>query len=161
MNPSLTPAPNLVAVAPRSQRFSSSSPSSPSKGGQRTDYPLPTDKKAGNGPMGGREQDHGPATPSGTRLGTPAPDNGTAGKPSKSSKRKKNRNRKRRNRQESFLTPAPEEAHDRSGTVSGTGGARESMEDDRPMSEDNQSYFTLRRKLSSTSLESDALLDHR
>ncbi|OKP15120.1 hypothetical protein PENSUB_2162 [Penicillium subrubescens] len=111
--------------------------------------------------MGGPQQDHPPATPSGTRLGTPAPDNGPAGKPSKSSKRKKNRNRKRRNRQESFLTPAPEEAHDRAGTVTGTGGARESMKEDRPTSKDNQSYFTLRRKLSSTSIESDALLDHR
>jgi magnesium transporter len=161
MDPPLTPTPNLVAAPARPQRFSSSSPSSPSKGDQRTDYPLPTDKKAGNGPMGGPQQDHGPATPSGLRSGTPAPDNGPAGKPSKSSKRKKNRNRKRRNRQESFLTPAPEEAHDISGTVSGTGGARESMEDDRPTSKDNQSYFTLRRKLSSTSIESDALLDHR
>jgi magnesium transporter len=161
MDPPLTLAPNLVAAAPQSQRFSSSSPSSPSKRDQRSDYPLSTDKKAGNSPMGGREQDHGPATPSGTRLGTPAPDNGPAGKPSKSSKRRKNRNRKRRNRQESFLTPGSEEAHDRSGTVSGTCGARESMEDNQPTSKDNQSYFTLRRKRSSTSIESDALLDHR
>lgn len=160
MDPPLTPTPN-PAAAPRSQRLSSSSPSSPTIGPQHSEYPLSTAKKAGNGPMGGHEQDHGPATPSGTRLKTPAPDNGSAGKPSKSSKRRKNRNRKRRNRQESFLTPGPEEAHDRSGTVSGTGGARESMEGDRPTSKDNQSYFTLRRTLSSTSIESDALLDHR
>lgn len=160
MDPPLTPAANLVAPAPQSQRFSSS-PSSPSNRDQRSDYQLSTDKNRENGPMDVREQDHGPATPSGTRLGNPAPDNGPAAKPSKSSKRKKNRNRKRRNRQESFLTPAQEEAHDRAGTVSGTGGARESIEDDRPTSKDNQSYFTLRRKRSSTSIESDALLDHR
>lgn len=161
MDPSPTPTPNLVATASRSQLLSSSSPSSPGKRGQRSEYPLPTDKKAGNGPMGGQEQDNGPATPSGTRLETPAPDNGPANKPSKSSKRRKNRNRKRRNRHESFLTPASEEAHERAGTVSGTGGARETMEDEQPTSKDNQSYFTLRRHRSSTSIESDALLDHR
>lgn len=160
MDPTLTPTPNLVAAAPRSQH-PSSSPSSPSEGPQRSEYPLSTDKKAGNGPMGGREQDHGSATPSQARLETPAPDNGTAAKPSKSSKRRKNRNRKRRKRRESFLTPSLEEAHDRFGPVSGTGGARESMEGDRPTSKDNRSYFQLCRKLSSTSLESDALLDHR
>jgi magnesium transporter len=111
--------------------------------------------------MGGHEEDQGPATPSRTRLETSAPDNGTAAKPSKSSKRRKNRNRKRRKRQESFLTPSLEEAHERSGAVSGTGGGGELMEGDRPTTNDNQSYFQLRRKPSSTSLESDALLDHR
>ena len=163
MDPTLTPTPNLVAASPRSQG-SSSSLSSPTKDPQRSKYPLSTDNKAGNGPMGGHEEDHGPlgpATPSRTRLETPAPDNGTVSKPSKSSKRRKNRNRKRRKRQESFLTPSLEEAHERSGAVSGPCGGRESTEGDQPTTNDNQSYFQLRRKLSSTSLESDALLDHR
>jgi magnesium transporter len=97
--------------------------------------------------MGGRTPGTGPgpvseATPAGeTRSEHPA-DSG-AGKPSKSSKRKKNRNRKRRNRHESFLTPS-----------------RDSMEADRPTQRDT-SFFKLRSNLSNTSLESDALLDHR
>lgn len=163
MNPTLTRTPNLVVASPRSQG-PSSSPSSPTKDPQRGEYPLSTDNKAANCPMGGHKEDHGPATRSRTRLETPAPDNGTAAKPSKpsnSSKRKKNRHRKRRKRQESFLTPSLEETHERSGALSGTGGGRESMEGDRPTTSDNQSYFQLHRNLSSTSLESDALLDHR
>lgn len=160
MDPTLTPTPNLVAASPRSQGPSSSR-SSPTKDPQRSEYPLSADNKAGNGPMGGREEDHGPSTPSRTRLETPPPDNGSAAKPSKSSKRRKNRNRKRRKRQESFLTPSLEEADERSGAVSGAGGGRESMEGDQLTTNDNQSYFQLRRNLSSTSLESDALLDHR
>ncbi|KAJ5151055.1 metal ion transporter [Penicillium canariense] len=152
--------PGLGEAAPGQQRVSSSQ-SSPRKSPQRSNYPLSTENKAGNGPIGGREQEHGPATPSGTRLETPAPDNGPAGKTSKSSKRRKNRNRKRRNRQQSFLTSSVEEADDRPGTAQGTGGARESMEGDRPTSKDHLPFFPLRRNLSNTSLESDALLDHR
>jgi magnesium transporter len=112
--------------------------------------------------MGGRLQDRGPATTSETQTrfeAAPAPDN-EPGK-SKSAKRKKNRNRKRRNRQESFLTPAKEESH-RPASGSGSGGVRgDSMEGDRPTSKDNSSFFKLGRNLSNTSLESDALLDHR
>jgi magnesium transporter len=111
--------------------------------------------------MGGRVQDRRPATTSETQTrfeAAPAPDN-EPGK-SKSAKRKKNRNRKRRNRQESFLTPAKEEIH-RPASGSGTGGVRDSMEGERPTSKDTSSFFKLGRNLSNTSLESDALLDHR
>lgn len=160
MDPPLTPTPGLEALR---QTSPSSSPASPRKRPQRTDYPPHTDKKAENGPMGGRVQDRGPVattSTSETRFeAAPAPDNGP-GK-SKSAKRKKNRNRKRRNRQESFLTPAKEESQDRPASGSGSGGARDSMETDRPTSKDNPSFFKFGGNLSNTSLESDALLDHR
>ncbi|KAJ6180239.1 hypothetical protein N7519_010700 [Penicillium mononematosum] len=90
---------------------------------------------------------------------TPPADN-AAGKPSKSSKRKKNRNRKRRNRHPSFIPPSREESHDSPAEISDAGGVRDSMEADRPTSRD-KSFFKLGRNLSNTSLESDALLDHR
>lgn len=103
-----------------------------------------------------------PALTSETRLEAPAPDDGGGpGRASKAGKRRKNRHRKRRNRHQSFITPGPEGSHDRSEGPSGTGGARESMGADRPTSKDNPSFFNLGRDLSSTSLESDALLDHR
>lgn len=115
--------------------------------------------------MGGRAPGTGPApvtqaTPVGeTRSEHPA--GSGAGKPSKSSKRKKNRNRKRRNRHQSFLTPSREEAHDSAEEHSGaSGGVRDSMEADRPAPRDT-SFFKLGSNLSNTSLESDALLDHR
>ncbi|KAJ5178831.1 hypothetical protein N7492_002041 [Penicillium capsulatum] len=141
----------------RAQRPSSSS--SPRKRPQQHDYPLSTDSKSGNRPMGGRGPGPGPATSSETRLETSALDK-DAGKSSKSSKRKKNRHRKRRNRQQSFLTPAHEESHDRPDSTAES-GARESMEEDRPSSKDNPPFFKLGRNLSNTSIESDALLDHR
>jgi magnesium transporter len=115
--------------------------------------------------MGGRAPGTGPApvtqaTPVGeTRSEHPA--GSGAGKPSKSSKRKKNRNRKRRNRHQSFLTPSREETHDSAEEHSGaSGGVRDSMEADRPAPRDT-SFFKLGSNLSNTSLESDALLDHR
>lgn len=165
MDPPLTPTPPIEAL--RQSTSPSSSTANPQKRPQRTDYPLHTDKKAGNGPMTGRAQDRGPSTTattttSETRFETaPAPDNEQPVK-SKSAKRKKNRNRKRRNRQESFLTtPAKEDSHDRPASGSGSGVARNSMDNDRPTSKDAPSFFKLGRNLSNTSLESDALLDHR
>lgn len=110
--------------------------------------------------MGGRAPGTGPAsvseTTNETRFESPAD---TAGKPSKSSKRKKNRNRKRRNRHQSFIPPDTEEPHD--SPEQNTGAGDDSMEADRPTSQDNASFFNLARNLSNTSLESDALLDHR
>ncbi|KAJ5485406.1 metal ion transporter [Penicillium diatomitis] len=96
-----------------------------------------------------------------TRPGAPASDNAPAQKPSKSAKRRKNRKGKRRNRQQSFLTPKIDETDEGSGPVSTIVGGREMDDSERPTSRDNPSYFTLRRKHSNTSLESDALLDHR
>lgn len=149
---------------PEAQRASASSTSSPRKRPQQSDYPLLADNKTGNRPMNG---DQGPgAAPvpptSETRLEAPAPgDSGGPGRASKATKRRKNRHRKRRNRHQSFITPGPEDSHDRSEGPSGTGGARESMGGNRPTSKDNPSFFNLGRNLSNTSLESDALLDHR
>ncbi|KAJ5218357.1 uncharacterized protein N7498_000456 [Penicillium cinerascens] len=154
MDPPLTPTPALGGSL--SQGMSPSS-SSPRTRPQRSDYPLSTDSRTGNGPMGGR--DHGPATTSETRLEFPTTDGG--GKSSKASKRKKNRNRKRRNRQESFLTPNREESHDHSGATTGSGGARDSMEGEPPTAKDRPSFFKFGSNLSNTSIESDALLDHR
>lgn len=159
MDPPLTSTPGIQALH---QNSPSSSTASPRKRPQRTDYPLPTDKNPGHRPMGSRVQDQGPGSTSETRFQeAPAPDSEPV--KSKSAKRKKNRNRKRRNRQESFLTPAKEESHDhRPGSGSGTAGPRgDSMEDKRPTSKDAPSFFKLGRNLSNTSLESDALLDHR
>ncbi|KAJ5805989.1 uncharacterized protein N7503_003591 [Penicillium pulvis] len=155
MDPPHTPTPaHGVSQSPQSR---SSSPGA-RKCPQPNDYPLPTDSRSGNGPMGGTGQDHLSATSTGARLQTPAPDSG-AGK-SKSNKRK-NRRRRPKNRKQSFLTSAPETSHDRPGTSPAADGARELMEGDRPTSKDGQSFFKLGRNLSNTSLESEALLDHR
>ncbi|KAJ5509045.1 hypothetical protein N7527_011188 [Penicillium freii] len=160
MDPPMIPTPGTAATRPPR---SSHSPS-PRKRPQRTDYPLSADTNASYGPMsGGRAPGTGAVPVSGatankTRFEPPA-DN-AAGKPSKSSKRKKNRNRKRRNRHQSFIPPSQEEPHDSPGETSDAGGVRDSMEADRPTSRD-KSFFKLGRNLSNTSLESDALLDHR
>ncbi|KAJ5628534.1 hypothetical protein N7490_010762 [Penicillium lividum] len=153
MDPPHTPTP---VGASRSSHSCSSSPG-PAKRPQQNDYPLSTDNRSGNGPMGGSGQDQVSATSFGARLQTPAPDS-SAGK-SKTNKRK-NRRRRPKNRKQSFLTPDLE-THDRPGTSSAADGAREPMEGDRPNSKDGSSYFKLGRNLSNTSLESEALLDHR
>ncbi|KAJ5287042.1 hypothetical protein N7478_002728 [Penicillium angulare] len=156
MDPPLTPTPGLGDL--RLTQSSSSSPG-PRLRPQQTDYPLSTDNKTGKGPMGGAGQDQASATSSGARLQTPAPDNHAAGK-SKASKRK-NRRRKPKNRKQSFLPPASETTHERPVSSSAADGLRESMDGDRPTSKDDQSFFKLGNNLSNTSLESDALLDHR
>lgn len=159
MDPPLTPTPGLDGFEARMSP-SSSSPSSLRRRAQLSGYPLSTDSRSGNGPMGGRDPGDAPATTSETRLESPAPDGG--GKSSKASKRKKNRNRKRRNRQESFLTPGREDSLDHSGTrTTGTGGAQDSMEGELPTAKDRPSFFKLGSNLSNTSIESNALLDHR
>jgi magnesium transporter len=161
MDPSLTPTPSMATPRPPRSSHSSSSRKHP----PRRDYPLSTDNNASYAPMsGGRAPETGPAsvsetTTSETRFHPPA--DSAPGKPSKSSKKKKNRNRKRRNRHQSFLTPDQENPHDLSADSTAAGGVRDSMEADRPPSRDNPSYFKLGRNLSNTSLESDALLDHR
>lgn len=112
--------------------------------------------------MGSRDPGNAPGTSSETRLEAPAHQgSGGPAKPSKAAKRRKNRNRKRRNRQQSFITLGTEDSHEHSEGPSGTGGAREAMEGDRPTSKDKPSFFKLGRNLSNTSIESDALLDHR
>lgn len=78
----------------------------------------------------------------------------------KPAKRKKNRHRKRRNRRHSFITadnptlePATFPAPDAT-TVS-------NLAADRPKPEMAQPFYKLGREPSSSSLESEALLDHR
>lgn len=162
MDPPMIPTPGTAASRPPRSSHSSS----PRKRPQRTDYPPSADNNASYGPMsGGRAPGTGAvpvseATPANKTRFEPPADN-AAGKPSKSSKRKKNRNRKRRNRHQSFISPSQEEPHDSPGENSDAGGVRDHpMEADRPTSRD-KSFFKLGRNLSNTSLESDALLDHR
>lgn len=132
----------------------------PSAGSTSSPRRLSSDNRTGNHPLGRRDPENAPSTTSQSRTEPPAPDGGGSGKQSRA-KRRKNRNRKRQNRQQSFLTPGMEDSHDRSEGKAETGGVRESMEDDRPRSRDKPPFFKLGRNLSNTSLESDALLDHR
>ncbi|CAG7952066.1 unnamed protein product [Penicillium salamii] len=155
MDPPMTPtAGGAVSRPPRPSHSSS-----PKKRPQRKDYPPSADNSASYRPMGDRAPG-GPTSVSEatteTRFDSPA-DN--AGKTPKSSKRKKNRNRKRRNRHQSFIPPDREGSQASPGPNSGAGD--DSMEADRPTSRDTQSFFKLGRNLSNTSLESEALLDHR
>ncbi|EKV05040.1 CorA family metal ion transporter, putative [Penicillium digitatum PHI26] len=148
MNPPMIPTPGTAASRlPRSSHYPPSA--------DNTSYgPMSGGRAPGTGPVPVAE-----ATPAiTTRLESPADD--AAGKPSKSSKRKKNRNRKRRNRHQSFIPPSGEESQDSPKETSDAGGVRDSMDADRPTSKD-KSFFKLGRNLSNTSLESDALLDHR
>ncbi|KAF4157927.1 hypothetical protein CNMCM8927_003173 [Aspergillus lentulus] len=93
---------------------------------------------------------------------TPAPqthhDTASEGRPATNKpKRRKNRHRKRRNRRQSFLTP--EESHN-AAAVSGA-DAEAMIAGDQPDSRPAFPFYNLGRDLSSTSLESEALLDHR
>ena len=82
------------------------------------------------------------------------------------SKRRKNRNRKRRHRRESFL--APEESHSPA-PVSATAPAADAVasasvgaaDQSKSKSRARLPFYQLGRDLSDTSLESEALLDHR
>ena len=155
MDPPMTPTPGGAVSRPPRPSHSSS----PSKRPQRKDYPPSADNSASYRPMGDRASG-GPVAVSEatneTRFDSPA-DN--AGKTPKSSKRKKNRNRKRRNRHQSFIPPDRERSEDSPRPNVGAGD--DSMEADRPTSRDTQSFFKLGHNLSNTSLESEALLDHR
>lgn len=155
MDPPMTPTPGSAASRPPRPSHSSS----PRKRLQRKEYPPSADNSASYRPMGdrapGRPVSVSEATNE-TRFESPA-DN--AGQTPKSSKRKKNRNRKRRNRHQSFVPADHDESHNSPGQSVGAGG--DSMEADRPTSRDTQSFFKLGQNLSNTSLESEALLDHR
>ncbi|KAJ5605959.1 hypothetical protein N7510_008740 [Penicillium lagena] len=160
-----TSAPRTASAQQPPARSSHASPTSPPERPLLSCTPPPTDNKTGPDPMAGRDQRPGPVTTSETtpthetRLEAPTTV-GETGKSTKASKRKKNRQRKRRNRRQSFLVPANEESHDRPGTASGAGDGNQ-MESDRPTSRENPRYYKFGSNLSTTSLESDALLDHR
>lgn len=153
------------AQQPPARSSHHASPTSPPERPLLSCTPPSTDNKIGSGPMARRDQRPGPASTSETtpahetRLEAPTAA-GETGKSTKASKRKKNRQRKRRNRRQSFLAPANRESHDRPGTASGAGDGNQ-MESARPTSRENPQYYKLGSNLSTTSLESDALLDHR
>ncbi|KAF7595059.1 CorA metal ion transporter [Aspergillus hancockii] len=90
-----------------------------------------------------------------TRQEPQADINSTTGKPSK---RKKNRHRKRRNRRQSFISA--EDPHTEAPTASGPEAQNLDMTD-QTKSRVALPFYKLGRDLSSTSLESEALLDHR
>lgn len=108
--------------------------------------------------MGGRALAGAVSVPETNNQTRPEPPADNTGNPPKASKRKKNRNRKRRNRHQSFIPLGHEESLDSAGLTLGSGG--DSMEAGRPTSGDGP-VFKLCRNLSNTSLESEALLDHR
>ncbi|KAJ5990811.1 hypothetical protein N7522_011018 [Penicillium canescens] len=153
MDPPMTPTPGSAASRPSATSHSSSK----NRLQRSSDYP-PSDNKASYSPMGGRAPGTGPipvseATPAGeTRSEHPA-DNVLQTQEEPQSQTSQSA--------PIFFTPSREEAHDSAEEHSGAGGgARDSMEADRPTSRDT-SFFKLGRNLSNTSLESDALLDHR
>ena len=154
MDPPLTPTPALGGAQPLRSPPSSASPR---KRPQHNDYPLSTDNRSGNGPMGRSDQEPASATSNRAHSQVPATNCGSA----KPKNKRRNRRRKPHNRKQSFLAPTQETSHERPGTSAETGGAGKGMENDRLTSKDNPSFFKLGRNLSNTSIESDALLDHR
>jgi magnesium transporter len=122
-------------------------------------------------PSGKSSRSNGPQTESAAATGgyrssggyeTSAPqthhDTASEGRPATNKpKRRKNRHRKRRNRRQSFITP--EESHN-AAAVSGA-DAEAMISGDQAHSRPALPFYNLGRDLSSTSLESEALLDHR
>lgn len=165
MDPPTSTSRAASAQQPPARSSHHASPTSPPERPLLSCTPPSTDNKTGSGPMAGRDQRPGPASASETkpahetRLEAPTTV-GETGKSTKASKRKKNRQRKRRNRRQSFLVPANEESRDGPGTASGAGDGNQ-MESDRPTSRENPQFYKFGSNLSATSLESDALLDHR
>ncbi|XHG02868.1 hypothetical protein AWENTII_006192 [Aspergillus wentii] len=105
---------------------------------------------------------HSASTAGPARPGTMAPETTQESRSdsksgtSKSAKRRKNRNRKRRTRRQSFL--AAEEPHAGAASVPGP-----DTETTAPLAANHPTtpFYKLGRRLSNTSLESEALLDHR
>ena len=154
------PSGALGASRPPTAPASSSNPTRHTQ----NDYPLSLDSRSGNGPMGEAAQDTAsamaPTMSSGSRSQTPAPDSGVRN-PSRNQKRKKKNKRRPRNRQQAVFTPTQENSHEPPSTSSGTGDAKDPMEGDRPLTKDNPPFYKFGNNLSNTSIESDALLDHR
>lgn len=110
-------------------------------------HPAALAASAGGGGGGGGEGSRSSQPPSRSDQSKPA-------------KRKKHKNRKRRNRRQSFLV-TDEPAMPRPGTSSGEragGGAHEGQVANKASP---GTYYRLGQNLSDTSLESEALLDHR
>ncbi|KAL4783621.1 hypothetical protein BJX76DRAFT_348405 [Aspergillus varians] len=78
---------------------------------------------------------------------------------SKKHKRKRNRNRKHRNRRPSFL--APEDSQPNLPATVPEAAPLDTMAENQMRARDSTPFYKLRGDLSNTSLESEALLDHR
>ncbi|KAE8353069.1 hypothetical protein BDV28DRAFT_115228 [Aspergillus coremiiformis] len=116
-------------------------------------------------PQDGRSVDSRPGTCRSTAYDTVAPETtqepqadnkSNTGKPTK---QKKNRHRKRRNRRQSFINA--EDPHPGPPITPGPNAEDLAMMADQNKSRGALPFYKLRRGLSSTSLESEALLDHR
>ncbi|KAK1141465.1 CorA metal ion transporter [Aspergillus melleus] len=114
-------------------------------------------RSSGQRPPNTRDTANSGAGNSERRQDFPTGSTVTAGK---SSKRKKNRHRKRRNRRQSFLGPEESSSAVASASVPDTEGLAP-MATDQTKSRAALPFYKLGRDLSSTSLESEALLDHR
>lgn len=128
----------------------------PSTGEVSPQLPGSPSRKSGASRRG---NEHPPAPPVSTIPDgvSDAPASGQDGS-KKPAKRRKHRNRKRRNRRPSFLVtpPAPAESQD---PEAGANGQQTSSE--HPVSKPSLTPYKLGGNLSTTSLESDTLLDHR
>lgn len=113
-----------------------------------------TDRTTGEG----RDQSFSETTTQETGAGVTAPE----GRPAtgKAARKKRNRNRKRRNRRHSFLT-AEESDFVPPAVSTPDAAAVADLVDDLPKTDVAKPLYKLGRNLSNTSLESEALLDHR
>lgn len=119
--------------------------------------PSSNGQSSGQRPSHTRDSANSGAGNSERRQATPSESTVTAGK---SSKKKKNRHRKRRNRRQSFLGPEESPSVVAPASVPETEGLAP-MATDQTKSRAALPFYKLGRDLSSTSLESEALLDHR
>ncbi|PLB47072.1 putative cora family metal ion transporter [Aspergillus steynii IBT 23096] len=133
--------------SPSASNPSPSTPKNPSFNGRPSGPRPSTTRDSANSGAGNSER----------RQDTPTESTVTTGK---SSKRKKNRHRKRRNRRQSFLGPEESPSVVAPASVPETEGLAP-MATDQTKSRAALPFYKLGRDLSSTSLESEALLDHR
>lgn len=136
---------------------------SPSPSASNPSPSTPKNRPSSNGqsseqrPSNTRDSAHSGAGNSERRQDTPTESTVTAGK---SSKKKKNRHRKRRNRRQSFIGPEESPSVVAPASVPEAEGLAP-MATDQTKSRAALPFYKLGRDLSSTSLESEALLDHR
>lgn len=131
------PSPSTSERSPPLRHLSSTSSKAPDHGNNK--IPFDTDMHPGPSPAGGIAQ------------------GGGSGNSKPASKRKRHRNRKRRNRRQSFLGAG--EPHSRPDLVEDPVIEEKRTVESRGTR--TPSLYKLGRDLSSTSLESEALLDHR
>lgn len=128
-------------------------------------YKSDTQPRRGGRQSGGNRADQAAAAdqdPATTTAQRNRPGAGREGQPAtgKPAKRKKNRNRKRCNRRQSFISPEDTQLG-RAAVPVPDAPTVGNLAADRPKPEAAQPFYKLGRDLSETSLESEALLDHR